>query len=240
MNTEIAQTILTYLGCSTIDPIDLMTKFNSFFGHISISPKTTLTSLNSSIKDETTIEGFCISGFSGSGKGTVAKMMNESNEFTLVSFASALKDVVAWLFNFDREMIEGETMESRLWRESDDNEFNMKPRYLLQTIGTDVFKSLDEMIWINAFFKNIKNKKIIVTDARFLNELESLSKYNIRFINVKNNRLETHRLETHRSEVEHLMFNKYDYIIHNDGTLDDLREKLLKMKLLKIKLTVEL
>ena len=63
------------------------------------------------------IVGIC--GLIGSGKGTVADILVEQG-FTKVSFADKLKDGVATIFGWDRAMLEGDTNESREWREQVD------------------------------------------------------------------------------------------------------------------------
>ena len=64
------------------------------------------------------IIGIC--GLIGSGKGTVADFLVEHQGFTKISFADKLKDGVASVFDWDREMLEGKTPESRAWREKVD------------------------------------------------------------------------------------------------------------------------
>ena len=64
------------------------------------------------------IIGIC--GLIGSGKGTVADVLVEQHNFTKISFADKLKDGVATVFGWDRAMLEGDTDESREWREQAD------------------------------------------------------------------------------------------------------------------------
>ena len=61
------------------------------------------------------IVGIC--GLIGSGKGTVADFLVNDKGFTKLSFADKLKDSVATLFDWPRELLEGDTEESRQWRE---------------------------------------------------------------------------------------------------------------------------
>ena len=57
------------------------------------------------------IIGIC--GLIGCGKGTVGDILVENHGFTKLSFADKLKDGVATVFNWDRQMLEGDTVESR-------------------------------------------------------------------------------------------------------------------------------
>ena len=56
-------------------------------------------------------------GLIGSGKGTVSDRLEQKHNFRKDSFAKSLKDAVSSMFNWDREMLEGKTDESRAWRE---------------------------------------------------------------------------------------------------------------------------
>jgi hypothetical protein len=64
------------------------------------------------------IIGIC--GLIGSGKGSVGDILVEQG-FTKVSFADKLKDGVATIFGWNRAMLEGDTDESRNWREQPDD-----------------------------------------------------------------------------------------------------------------------
>ena len=64
------------------------------------------------------IIGIC--GFIGSGKDTAANYFVAQQGFKRDSFAGALKDAVATVFGWDRELLEGLTPEARAWREQVD------------------------------------------------------------------------------------------------------------------------
>ena len=70
------------------------------------------------------IVGLC--GAQGSGKDTVANILVANYGFVRISFAAALKDVIAILFSWPRHMLEGDTPESRTWREAPDAEWSQK------------------------------------------------------------------------------------------------------------------
>ena len=56
-------------------------------------------------------------GFAGSGKGTVADIL-VSKGFKKESFADPVKDAVAAIFGWERSLLEGDTDESRIFRET--------------------------------------------------------------------------------------------------------------------------
>ena len=128
------------------------------------------------------IIGIC--GLIGSGKDTIADYLQNIHQFRRESFAHTLKDAVAQVFGWDREMLEGRTRESREWREQVDpwwsvrlNMPNLTPRYVLQVWGTEVArKSFHDDIWIAALENKLRKTKddVVISDCRFPNEIKSI------------------------------------------------------------------
>jgi hypothetical protein len=125
-----------------------------------------------------------VTGFKGSGKDTVGNFLVE-NGFTKLSFATILKDISAQLFGWPRHLLEGDTKESRDWREEIDPWWseklgnpNFTRRLALQLMGTEVMrKGLHDDIWILCVERQIlqsKNDKFVITDCRFPNELRMI------------------------------------------------------------------
>ncbi len=120
-------------------------------------------------------------GSIGSGKDTVADYLVKHHNFKKISFAKKLKDILSILFNWDRELLEGSTKESREWREKIDPYWNMTPRNVLQKIGTDLFrKHFDDNIWIKSVINEINNStdNYVITDCRFKNEIDAIKDIN--------------------------------------------------------------
>lgn len=128
------------------------------------------------------IIGIC--GLIGSGKGTVADYLVKHHNFVKISFADKLKDSVATLFDWPRNLLEGDTVESRNWREKPDqywsNELNkpISPRYVLQVFGTECMREgfFDE-IWVSMVKKKILEQpdvNWVIPDTRFPNEVEMI------------------------------------------------------------------
>ena len=138
-----------------------------------------------------------LSGLAGSGKDTVANFIAKKHKFVKVSFASALKDATASIFSWPRDLLEGDTDESREWREQVDPYWSAKfgytvtPRIMLQQFGTNVCREyLDDNIWINCVEKKLqehsKNKlNTIITDVRFPNEVKMLRNVGGKVFRVK-------------------------------------------------------
>lgn len=127
-------------------------------------------------------------GFIGSGKDTAAQKFVEAGCIK-DSFAAPLKDLVSSVFGWDRELLEGETVESRDFRETPDVFWSRKldiphftPRLALQLIGTDVMRThFDKNIWLNSLEYRLRTRTnssfcTVVSDARFKNELDLIKK----------------------------------------------------------------
>ncbi len=124
-----------------------------------------------------------VSGFIGSGKNTVGSQLTDKYGFRKDSFAASLKDACAVMFDWPRDMLEGETLESREWREQVDmwwseklNMPNLTPRLALQLMGTDVMRNhFNESIWFLTMENRIRknpNQHVVISDVRFPNEIK--------------------------------------------------------------------
>ena len=194
-------------------------------------------------------------GATGSGKDSTANFLVKHYNFIKISFAETLKDVVASLFGWDRYLLEGDTIESRKWREQIDPYWNKTPRKALHEIGTDLFrKHYDDTIWIKSLeykiHKIINENKyagIVITDCRFENELESVlnfkNKYNLNltihsiYIQRDNDPFWVDKVFTdqdwlskhniHITDWLHFKLRKScDNIIYNNSSIEDLETKL--------------
>jgi hypothetical protein len=125
-------------------------------------------------------------GHIGSGKDTVATKLYERGCIK-DSFAAPLKDLAAAVFGWPRHLLEGDTQESRVFRETPDMFWSRKlgipkftPRYALQYVGTDVFRNhFHENIWLNSMEYRLAKQThtsnvLVVSDARFRNELNMI------------------------------------------------------------------
>lgn len=144
----------------------------------------------------------CVCGFQGSGKDTFSNYLVSNFVFVKFSFASATKDILSTLFGWDRVLLEGDTKESREFRETVDPWWsdklgipNLTPRKTLQLVGTDLFrKQFNYNIWVNCVEKKIlsqiqsnPNSNIIISDCRFPNEIEMLKNLGFKLIHIKRN-----------------------------------------------------
>jgi hypothetical protein len=125
-----------------------------------------------------------VTGLIGSGKDTVADYLCTQYGFKRLSFAGALKDAVASVFDWDRELLEGTTKSSREWREQVDTWWaerlgipNLTPRWILQQWGTEVCRNgFHNDIWVASVENQLRKAKdnIVITDCRFINEVNAI------------------------------------------------------------------
>lgn len=197
-----------------------------------------------------------LSGFIGSGKGAVSDYLVEHYDFTRLNFSDALKDVVATVFNWPRDMLEGDTPESRAWREIPDEYWSkrldreMSPRLALQLVGTESFRYvIHPDIWVAAVEKKILDndyKGVVISDVRFINELEMIKRNEGSVIRVergilpdwyftalsdyknKTSLMSVHYPNIHVSEYS-LIGVEVDAYIKNNGTLEDLYNNVKKV-----------
>ena len=136
------------------------------------------------------IIGIC--GWKSAGKDTIGNWLTENKGFTKDSFAKSLKNITAALFGWDRKLLEGDTPESRQWRETPDHWWEQHldwpnhkgskisprftPRFALQYLGTEIFRDcLHPDIWVLSLKRRLLNKdKVVITDCRFVNELQMI------------------------------------------------------------------
>ena len=204
-----------------------------------------------------------ITGLIGSGKDTVAKLFVQSG-CVQDSFASPLKDMCASIFGWDREMLEGDTIDSRDFRETPDLYWTKKlgidsftPRLALQLLGTDIMRThFNEDIWLSSLEYRMRKvsttaRCVVVSDARFVNELSLIKDLGGIVINVKRDELPEWYDYAYKANVEghvpskHIMTTRFshvhqsewnwigfdfDYEIENNSTLEDLSETVTNIQ----------
>ena len=125
-----------------------------------------------------------VTGLIGSGKDTIADYLVTEHGFKRVSFAASLKDAVSAVFGWDRDMLEGTSRQSRVWREEVDqwwaerlNMPQLTPRWVLQHWGTDVLRNhFHTDIWVASVENKLRQTQddIVITDCRFKNEVDAI------------------------------------------------------------------
>ena len=122
-------------------------------------------------------------GLIGAGKDTIADYLVNIHEFKRESFANTLKDAVAHVFGWDRELLEGRTRQSRAWREQPDPWWserlgmNITPRWVLQHWGPEVARrNFHDDIWIASLENKLRKitDDVVISDCRFPNEIAAI------------------------------------------------------------------
>jgi hypothetical protein len=195
-----------------------------------------------------------IAGFIGSGKDTIADYLITFKGFKRMSYAGPLKDAVASIFGWDRELLEGTTKYSREWRDTVDPWWaerleitNLTPRFVLQQWGTEVGRrAFHDDIWIASIENQLRTTKdnIVLSDCRFPNELKSIKRMGGLTIRVtrgdnppwydaavaynfgnKDSLSVLQEHNVHASEYSSVGLD-YDYYVDNSGTVDELHRKI--------------
>tara|TARA_B100000963_G_C22620333_1_gene669609 strand:+ start:1265 stop:1876 length:612 start_codon:yes stop_codon:yes gene_type:complete len=189
------------------------------------------------------IIGIC--GLIGCGKGTVGDILVENHGFTKLSFADKLKDGVATVFNWDRAMLEGDTVESREWRETQDDFWTKEtgrtitPRLVLQEFGTDCMRNgFDNGIWVSLVKQELvrnPNKNFVIPDVRFPNEANMIKSIHGEVWRVRRGQdpvwmrmyqdIGVEPKDVHESEWRWAKVD-FNHVIYNDLGIEELRSQV--------------
>lgn len=197
-----------------------------------------------------------ITGLIGSGKGTVADILVDEHDYIKLSFADKLKDGVATVFGWNRSMLEGDSLESREWRETVDEFWTKEtgreitPRLVLQEFGTDCMRNgFYQGIWVSLLKQEILNNSqnnYIIPDVRFSNEIKVIKDIGGQVWNVRrgelpnwwgyaiqdNNNTKSSLMKDYHSDVHQSEWRwidkdeQFDIIIQNNDTIKALYSKV--------------
>ena len=165
---------------------------------------------------------FIISGKARSGKTETAKIIEnyyKEKKCITISFAYYLKDYIRRIIGWDC------------------NE-NTKPRELLQHLGIELIKNkIDDKLLINRILQDIEVFSyfydiIIISDARLVEEIESIKTKYPNSISIRINRdiIDnglTKEEKMHITETGLDNYKNYDYIINNNN--NSLEERIIKI-----------
>lgn len=166
------------------------------------------------------MKAILISGKAGHGKDSLAQLIKEELEnkgesVLIIKFGDPVKFFARQYYNWDGKK-------------------DTTGRGLLQYIGTEMMRTYDEFYWGHMIAEFIAANKdftyALIPDWRFVSEeiaisqnIENYHTIRIERPNYINPNMTKEQLN-HISETE-LDSASFDYIIYNNGTLEDLREK---------------
>ena len=179
-----------------------------------------------------------LSGAKRSGKDTFANYLEEHYGYKHIKITTKLKNCIKILFDLEDEDLEDN-------KELVNPEWKVTPRRIMQFMGTEMFQNkIQELIpnigktfWIKSLLNNelitklMTNKeyKIVISDLRFIHELEEIKKINIQFFHIRiNNNNLNYTIDNHISENEFYKL-KYDYVINNNNSIYDYYYEIEKL-----------
>jgi len=180
------------------------------------------------------MELICIIGNIGSGKSTAGNILKQYG-YEEITFANPVKEI-GLILGFEHKELYG-SQEDKLKI----NEFwGVSGREFMQKFATNIMRNelhkhinmnMDgKTIWVRLCEKKIiqmlkENKKILISDGRFPDEINMIKQYNGTIIKLeRNNSFDlNHESESYISNI------KYDKLINNNGTLDDLENEIKKV-----------
>jgi hypothetical protein len=167
------------------------------------------------------------------GKDTVSEYVEKYYTYDKMALATPLKDICKILFNFTDEQLHGNL------KEIQDPYWGVSPRTVFQYVGTDIFRkdinkiipTIQDNFWINAIINKYTkiieknpNYNLIVSDLRFQNECSAIHKFSGTVIKIS--RPSSSNVDEHESEAQIDKIVDYDFEIVNDGSLQDLYDKI--------------
>jgi hypothetical protein len=195
-------------------------------------------------------------GFRSAGKNTAAQPLVDIHHYQSLSFADAMKDALASIFCWQRDLLEGITDESREWREQGDiwwaNRLGIAeftPRWALKHFGTEIMREhFNQEIWVLHVERRIMllgDTPVVLTDTRFPNEIEMIRRFNGAVVRIQRGpdpewmeiaRLANQGSEPHQHAMERhgvhaseraWVGSELDVTLQNDGSIADLQTAVL-------------
>lgn len=165
-------------------------------------------------------------GRARSGKDTVARYLALHLALISYAFADPLKQALAGIFNLTQAHLEGDLKEVPL------PVIGRSPRELMQLLGTEWGRDLvHPQLWLLLAEQNLHllaehhqdMRGAVVRDVRFENEADWLRGKGGVIVHIL--RPDAQKVAAHTSELG-LTVGPNDLVIHNDGTLAELYDKL--------------
>lgn len=165
-----------------------------------------------------------ITGKAGSGKNLCSEIIEKQlKSVESLAFAEPLKEAAKILFNFNDNQLH-----NLKEKEEIDTRWDKSPRQIFQWLGGLLRKDIDKNFFIEHMKQRIENSYahfIVVTDVRFLNELELIKSMGGKVIKIVRPNAKTTEYSDDVSE-KGIDDELVDVLIINDGTVEDLSDKI--------------
>ncbi len=210
---------------------------NTGIGHLQDDPTLVQKALEylSKAKQRGNTKIIGLMGPAASGKTTAAKYLIEKYGGLEYTLAKPLKNILQVAFELSEKQLWG----SQLDKETVDPRYNVSPRWLMQHLGTEGFRSVfGEDVWVDYLLQEIEKtspKTAIIGDVRFDNESKAIrawrhdtkgkNKQGVVWL-IKSANRHTLADQAHASESEWSKAG-HDYVVEHDGkNLKTLYEQL--------------
>ena len=178
-----------------------------------------------------------MSAYARGGKDTAAAVLVKEFGFTQVAFADKLREMLYQLnpvvnpakknyFTSPKHVMEvQDVIEVYGWDGYKETPYGSEIRRLLQRLGTEAGrKTLWDTIWIDAAFAGVpEDGKIVVSDARFINEFDAVHDRGGVVWRIERPGL---TILDHPSETEAPTYQHFDRVIENDKDLDYFQQRI--------------
>ena len=163
----------------------------------------------------------CISGHAGSGKGTVALMLQKilearENQVLILNYGDFVKLVASGGFH---------------WNGLKDQQ----GRAILQKVGTDIGRAVNPDVWIDCMLSILTTMQsvfdyVLIADVRFENEISRLKEagLDVKHLRVLRDECSGDMTDMQRKHVSEIALDYAiaDYYINNSGSMYDLNDKV--------------
>ena len=183
-----------------------------------------------------------ISGKANSGKNTIAELifkrlgLNKNSQYVIpkcqiLAFADPIKEMAMIMFPYvKREFFYGSSkLRNYIIPGAFKNGTPLTVRQLLIDIGSGLGKQYNPNIWIENLDRMLNaqsiNTSVIVPDVRFREEFDYLKSKNFTQIRILRDDIAKSQDLSEISQEE-IKDDEFDYVIYNNGTLEDLKDKI--------------
>lgn len=152
------------------------------------------------------------------------------SSWTRESFAKKLRRCLYIITDDDRIFASDDKTKNELSNIKDPNGNYYTIRQLLQKFGTEVGRNISPNLWVEVLMNDYIKAKLdgyeedwIITDVRFENEANAIRENNGILIRINRN---TNLKDEHLSETALDNYKNFDLVIDNNGTIDELIDKV--------------
>ena len=167
-----------------------------------------------------------LSGYAQSGKNTVADILVDHHGFIQLAFADAIRDFIYEINPLVSCSPTGYLQDLVNLKGWDEAKQEPQVRKLLQSTGVAGRNMIDEYLWVALTLSQIKDPqegKYVITDVRFPNEAAAITSQGGQIWRIE--RPGVTAVNDHISETA-LDPWIFDETILNDGTIEDLKNKI--------------